>query len=105
MKRKAQTLIVGLERSLTDDLAADELGASVRVVDILLVAIFVSVGLAAVDTALAGGAGLRNTAVSAAWWAWGALLGGGGRQGGAGDEGEAENGELHVDRFGWVGLE
>lgn len=95
--------------SLTGDLAANELGASVRVVDILLLAaILVAVGLAAVDTALAGGAGLRNTAEGALWRAWGALWGwgrDGGRQGGAGDESEAEKRELHVDGVGWIGLE
>lgn len=44
--------------SFTSNLTADELGASVRVGDMLLIANFVSVGLAAVNTALAGGAGL-----------------------------------------------
>lgn len=81
----------------TGDLTANELGASVRVGDILLIADFVSVGFAAVDTALAGGAGLRNTIESAAWRARWPLLGGGGRQGGAGNENEAKKRELHID--------
>ena len=89
--------------SLTVDLAADELlVASIRVLDILAVANFVSFGVAAVDAALAGGAGLRHTADS---WPFGPWRWGGGRQGGARDEDEADERELHVDWFVWDDLD